>query len=568
MDADTPSQQHVLMDTSENGPVTSESSEESKNDDPWITVKSRKSKWTPSKTPENTSMSTTTQETQHAQPTAAPVHRRLPPLPKDDYKVIFRPRETFTFARWQTDQIANSIKRASNQPIGTCTQTMIVRIEPQQNIAIASVPDRDYAIKLIEIKSLQLGEKEYAVTAYAATPDNSGKGVIQGITPGTSVRTLMEGLYAPGHAVLYARMLGTTHSALITFEGEEVPFVVYYMDGEKRCYLYRSAKQVCQLCRTVGHRADVCPQPDVNLCAKCGTANPAQDHECTPKCALCQGEHLTAARDCPERYRNQSKKTADQRESRPTIRQPQNSSRAGTRSKSRSRSRQRSTSRARHIAAQGQQKSANSQVSWSQHCFPSLTARDPNSADKNITIPTFIDELRKQLKEERETHARELKETREIYIREIEKIKERHTKEMKEAKDEIKAAKEEIAKLRASLAESQAVATTCKEHLATLSSESNSLPNTTPSSVEMFHQMETSLSQKLQQQLQLQEQRQMQQLQLFLHEKLQEQLLAFREQLADNLPVKEKKRKKPKANSSVEDLDRSMENAPLPHDGE
>ncbi|KAH7959658.1 hypothetical protein HPB49_012819 [Dermacentor silvarum] len=328
-------------------------------------------------------MSTTTQETQHAQPTAAPVHRRLPPLPKDDYKVIFRPRETFTFARWQTDQIANSIKRASNQPIGTCTQTMIVRIEPQQNIAIASVPDRDYAIKLIGIKSLQLGEKEYAVTAYAATPDNSGKGVIHGITPGTSVRTLMEGLYAPGHAVLYARMLGTTHSALITFEGEEVPFVVYYMDGEKRCYLYRSAKE-------------------------CGTANPAQDHECTPKCALCQGEHLTAARDCPERYRNQSKKTADQRESRPTIRQPQNSSRAGTRSKSRSRSRQRSTSCARHIAAQGQQKSANSQ----------------------------------------------------------------------------------------------------------------------------------------------------------------EQLLAFREQLADNLPVKGKKRKKPKANSSVEDLDRSMENAPLPHDGE
>ncbi|KAH7937969.1 hypothetical protein HPB49_018481 [Dermacentor silvarum] len=318
---------------------------------------------------------------------------------------------------------------------------MIVRIEPQQNIAIASVPDRDYAIKLIGIKSLQFGEKEYAVTAYAATPDNSGKGVIHGITPGTSARTLMEGLYAPGHAVLYARMLGTTHSALTTFEGEEVPFVVYYMDGEKHCYLYRSAKQVCQLCRTMGHCADVCPQPDVSLCAKCGTANPAQDHECTPKCALCQGEHLTAARDCPERYRNQSNKTADQRESRPTIRQPQNSSRAGTRSKSRSRSRQRSTSRARHIAAPGQQKSTNSQ-------------------------------------------------------------------------------------------------------------------------------METSLSQKLEQQLQLQEQCQMQQLQLFLHENLQEQLLAFREQLADNLPVKEKKRKKPKANSSVEDLDRSMENAPLPHDAE
>ncbi|KAH7953726.1 hypothetical protein HPB49_011739 [Dermacentor silvarum] len=260
MDADTPPQQHVLMDTSENGPVTSESSKEPKNDDPWITVKSRKSKCTPSKTPENKSMSTTTQETQHAQPTAAPVHRRLPLLPKNDYKVIFRPRETFTFARWQTDQIANSIKRASNQPIRACTQTMIVRIEPQQNIAIASVPDRDYAIKLIGIKSLQLGEKEYAVTAYAATPDNSGKGVIHGITPGTS------------------------------------------------------------------------------------------------------GEHLTAARDCPERYRYQSKKTADQRESQPTIRQPQNSSRAGTRSKSRSRSRHRSTSHARHIAEPGQQKSTNSQT--------------------------------------------------------------------------------------------------------------------------------------------------------------------------------------------------------------
>ncbi|KAH7946150.1 hypothetical protein HPB49_020698 [Dermacentor silvarum] len=88
-------------------------------------------------------------------------------------------------------------------------------------------------------------------------PDNSGKGVIHGIAPGTSVKTLIEGLYAPGHAILYARMLRTANSALITFEGEEATFVVYYMDGEKRCNLYRSVKQVCQLCRTVGHRGTV-----------------------------------------------------------------------------------------------------------------------------------------------------------------------------------------------------------------------------------------------------------------------------------------------------------------------
>ncbi|KAH7933114.1 hypothetical protein HPB49_008374 [Dermacentor silvarum] len=459
MDADTPPQQHVLMDTSENGPVTSESSEEPKNDDPWITVKSRKSKWTPSKTPENTSMSTTTQETQHAQPTAAPVHRRLPPLPKDDYKVIFHPRETFTFARWLTDQIANSIKWASNQPIGTCTQTMIVRIEPQQNIAIASVPDRDYAIKLIGIKSLQLGEK-----GYAKAPRNK-----------------------------YVNSVALWGTA-----------------------------QTCALNQTSRVHSKVCPMPGR-----------------TPH--GCKG----LSRKIPESIQENSR--------------PKGIA-------------------AHHSPATELLSGGNTieipvkiptEVDVPCQAYSSArAAKIDKLADKNITIPTLRDELRKQLKEDRKTHARELKETRETYIREIEKIKERHTKEMKEAKEEIKAAKEEIAKRRASLAESQAVATTCKEHLASLSSESNSLPNTTPSSIEMFHQMETSLSQKLQQQLQLQEQHQMQQLQLFLHEKLQEELLAFREQLADNLPVKGKKRKKPKANSSVEDLDRSMENAPLPHDGE
>ncbi|XP_049515033.1 nascent polypeptide-associated complex subunit alpha, muscle-specific form-like [Dermacentor silvarum] len=71
---------------------------------------------------------------------------------------------------------------------------------------------------------------------------------------------------------------------------------------------YKKTVPACGRCGSVGHRADSCPRPKPDLCGICGKAVPLTDgarapHECTPRCALCAGPHVTADRCCKERYR-------------------------------------------------------------------------------------------------------------------------------------------------------------------------------------------------------------------------------------------------------------------------
>ncbi|KAH7965209.1 hypothetical protein HPB49_004702 [Dermacentor silvarum] len=98
-------------------------------------------------------------------------------------------------------------------------------------------------------------------------------------------------------------MLGQTSAAVITFTGKTVPFYVRYYSGEVRCKPYRPTTHVCRICHQVGHRTDVCPTPEVNVCPQCGARNPTQDHPCQPRCALCQGSHSTASKECPDRLK-------------------------------------------------------------------------------------------------------------------------------------------------------------------------------------------------------------------------------------------------------------------------
>ncbi|KAH7982852.1 hypothetical protein HPB52_007557 [Rhipicephalus sanguineus] len=70
-----------------------------------------------------------------------------------------------------------------------------------------------------------------------------------------------------------------------------------------RCSLYRKKIDVCYKCGHLGHRMDVCPNPNNRVCRGCGLRNPDQGHQCNPKCDLCGGAHLTADRTCKARYK-------------------------------------------------------------------------------------------------------------------------------------------------------------------------------------------------------------------------------------------------------------------------
>lgn len=156
---------------------------------------------------------------------------RLPPLPMSDYKVVLRPREGLNFGKWQSHHVARAVGQSARL-IATEFQALTLRIRGDQNIAVASTPNEELADRIRQIKSIQLGDTIYQVTAYVAAPDRSCKGVVTGIDSGTHSDELMTNLRSPRAPILYARMLGKSKAALITFDSLEVPRAIYYYGGE------------------------------------------------------------------------------------------------------------------------------------------------------------------------------------------------------------------------------------------------------------------------------------------------------------------------------------------------
>ncbi|KAL1485248.1 hypothetical protein MTO96_047369 [Rhipicephalus appendiculatus] len=151
-------------------------------------------------------------------PRKKPKYRRLPPLPRDDFKVIVRPHQGLPIKSLTSPALADAV-------IAACGGLI-------------------------------------TVNAYVATGEGATRGVVHG---------------------LQARMLGDTKTAVITFYGGVVPRCVYYRGGELPCYPYKNTTQVCKVCYHVGHRSDVCPQPDTRVCRICGMRDPVPSHECSPK---------------------------------------------------------------------------------------------------------------------------------------------------------------------------------------------------------------------------------------------------------------------------------------------
>ncbi|KAH7978479.1 hypothetical protein HPB49_005603 [Dermacentor silvarum] len=156
---------------------------------------------------------------------------------------------------------------------------LIIRIRTDQNLAVISTSDENLATELQKVQSISLGLNQHAVQAYVAAPDNSCKGVVPGIEPNTTVKTLLENLRYSEASILHARMMGSTNQALVTFSGI----------------------QICSVCLSMGHRADVCPMSDKPRCVACGTSNPLPEHECTPKFIHCGGDHPATDPRCPSR---------------------------------------------------------------------------------------------------------------------------------------------------------------------------------------------------------------------------------------------------------------------------
>lgn len=228
---------------------------------------------------------------------------KLPPLPKDDYKIVIRPNQGLPLRNILTPTLAQAIIDACQAAFKD--DQFILRINPGSNIAILSTKYEAVADKARLIRTLVLNGRAHAVRAYAANGDDTLRGVIHGVPMNTSTDTLMAHLRVrtQGVEIITARMIGTTKSAAITFFGPTLPRAVYYYGGELRCYPFRPTIQVCKVCREKGHRTDVCPHPDRPICWLCGLTDPTDGHPCAISCASCGEAHPTGDPTCKKRLK-------------------------------------------------------------------------------------------------------------------------------------------------------------------------------------------------------------------------------------------------------------------------
>ncbi|KAH7965188.1 hypothetical protein HPB49_004618 [Dermacentor silvarum] len=211
------------------------------------------------------------------------------------------------------------------------------------------------------------------MTPYIKPLPGTVSGVVHGITACTTEKRLAELLAANNCGILYARMLGKSTSAVITFEGPHVPFYVKVASSFTRCRPYRRSVQYCKACGEIGHRQDVCPNPDKHICNRCGVQNPQADHDCQLKCKLCGLPHETANKECEKRLKPRPPPLYVRERSRRRGRQP-----SITRETSSS-----SSEYGKNKPQQEQQKICNAEVMASSKSttdpFPSLPTQERNS---------------------------------------------------------------------------------------------------------------------------------------------------------------------------------------------
>ncbi|KAH7935586.1 hypothetical protein HPB52_010104 [Rhipicephalus sanguineus] len=100
-----------------------------------------------------------------------------------------------------------------------------------------------------------------------------------------------------------AKRTGSTGTVIVTYDGHRVPNFVRYGTTLRRDLLYRKKTDICYACGRLRHRADLCPTPRDVACRGCGASNPNSQHQCTPMCRLCGGQHLTADKHCRQRFK-------------------------------------------------------------------------------------------------------------------------------------------------------------------------------------------------------------------------------------------------------------------------
>lgn len=233
-----------------------------------------------------------------------PLRRQPPalPLPSTDIKIVLRPRGGLDLKSVAQVTLADTVMHQAGITPNPMDQ---IRIQHVSNYVLISSPSEERARKYAAINFLTLRGQRYEIAAHVSAPANTVTGVIFNIPEEDTPEQIFDSVhnYNPDLKILDAKRLNTSNIVQILFDGQRVPFWVRYRSAIYRCKPFRRKTEACALCWQAGHRPDVCPNAKATTrCSTCGTVNPPDCHQCTPRCIVCEGPHLTGSADCPRRF--------------------------------------------------------------------------------------------------------------------------------------------------------------------------------------------------------------------------------------------------------------------------
>ncbi|KAH9360233.1 hypothetical protein HPB48_001602 [Haemaphysalis longicornis] len=223
-----------------------------------------------------------------------------------DFVGVLKPRTPLSLADAFPE---NGAGRALIAHLGvTATRLVTVVMVREQNLILVYTSHPHIKDKLIGEFAVPSPAGPVPLFGYLrAHTQDSCYGVVT-VRSSDTEAALRESLYWPEGEILHVRRLVTSNKVRLTFSGKVKPRYVSYDALLIRVQPYKKSVPACGRCGSVGHRPGACPGPKPDLCGICGKAVPLTDgarapNECTPRCALCAGSHVTGDRRCKERYR-------------------------------------------------------------------------------------------------------------------------------------------------------------------------------------------------------------------------------------------------------------------------